>query len=83
MAVKIDADTTFKWEKPEVLFKGEYFSLPSRMEYDAWDVSLDDRRFLMLKRQEAVDESSMDETRPKINIVVNWFEELKGMAPVK
>ena len=83
LAVKIDADTTFKWEKPEVLFKGEYFSLPSRMEYDAWDVSLDDRRFLMLKRQEAVDESSMDETRPKINIVVNWFEELKGMAPVK
>ena len=61
-------------------FSGTAFS---RMEYDAWDVSHDDKRFLMLKRQEAVDGSSMDEARPKIDIVVNWFEELKGMAPVK
>jgi hypothetical protein len=44
--------------------------------YTSWDISPDGKRFLMLKEAEA-------EASRKINIVLNWFEELKQKAPVK
>jgi hypothetical protein len=40
----------------------------------AWDISQDGKRLLMLKDAEAL---------RKINIVVNWFEELKQRVPGK
>jgi len=54
-----------------------------------WDVSADGKRFLMLKEAASVKEASStsapatEETPRKINIIVNWFEELKQRVPVK
>ena len=42
-----------------------------------YDVSLDDERFLMMKAS-----STGGEVRgPRINIVQNWFEELRRLVP--
>ena len=47
-----------------------------------WDISPDGKRFLMMK-------AAASRPRPpsagprKINIVLNWFEELKQRVPVK
>jgi hypothetical protein len=67
---------------PHVLFQGKYVrSLP--IDATPWDISPDGRRFLMLKRP-AAQSGTPTEARPnKINIVLNWFEELKRRVPVK
>jgi len=44
-----------------------------------WDISLDGKRFLMIKESEI---STAAGPRPKINIVLNWFEELKERVPI-
>jgi hypothetical protein len=46
-----------------------------------WDISPDGKRFLMMK--EAASTALPDGGPRKINIVVNWFEELKQRVPVK
>jgi serine/threonine-protein kinase len=42
----------------------------------AYDVSADDQRFLSIKNENTSD-------RAEINVVLNWFEELKKRVPVK
>jgi hypothetical protein len=42
----------------------------------AYDVSRDDQRFLTIKNETGSD-------RAEINVVRNWFEELKKKVPVK
>ena len=53
-----------------------------------WDVHPDGKRFLMIKESaKAGGASAGGETKAagprKINIVVNWFEELKQRVPAK
>jgi len=72
MAVDIATQSDFAAGKPRVLFEGQYeptvFTAPN------YDVSPDGQRFLMLKPNE--------ETAPtQINVVLNWFEELKQKVP--
>jgi hypothetical protein len=82
MAVAVDTGQTFKFEKPKLLFRGSYASNRlGRITTSPWDISRDGKRFLMLK--EATGESSPAKIPHKINIVLNWFEELKKLAPVK
>ncbi len=45
-------------------------------DFNYWDISPDGKRFLMLK------DAAVEGSR-KINIVLNWFEELKQRVPVK
>jgi len=73
-AADIRADRAFSFKKPELLFKGDFKTL----EYSAnYDVRLDGRRFLMLQ-------SEVERPPPrKIVIVLNWFEELKRLAPAE
>ncbi|MBN1571305.1 MAG: serine/threonine-protein kinase [Acidobacteria bacterium] len=64
---------------PQPLFRGAYLSQPRRLVNAAlqpylWDVSPDGKRFLMMK--EAGTTAST-----RINIVLNWFEELKQRVP--
>ena len=56
-----------------VLVSGYYFPLSSR----PYDVA-SDNRFLMIK----IDGPNATATRPRINVVLNWFEELKGWSGV-
>jgi len=73
MAVEIATKPGFTAGKPRVLFEGEY--LPTPGTFPNYDVSPDGQRFLMIKPSEAGDAPE------QINVVLNWFEELKRHAP--
>ncbi len=80
IVVAVETKPAFRAEEPKMLFRGNYYSLVGQM----WDVSPDDKRFLMLKpAASTAAESAAAAPRPKINIVINWFEELKQRVPVK
>jgi eukaryotic-like serine/threonine-protein kinase len=80
MAVAVETEPTFKLGVPKTLFKGAYYSYMSHN----WDLSRDGKRFLMIKPMQSTSETSAaPPPRPKITIVVNWFEELKQRVPVK
>ncbi len=66
----------FSAGKPRMLFEGPYLLSPVSLPY--YDVSPDGQRFLMLKLVE-----SQTSAPTQINVVLNWFEELKRKAPVK
>ena len=74
MAVDIANQPSFSAGKPRVLFEGRY--APSPYLYTNYDVSPDGQRFLMLK---PVDQVHVAPTQ--INVVLNWFEELKQKVP--
>jgi len=78
MAVMVENDPTFKAGKPKKLFEDNYQTMVgARQTVTNWDIHPDDGRFLMMKPSEST------VTAPgKINIVINWFEELKETAPV-
>jgi Tol biopolymer transport system component len=65
---------------PRRLVEGPYLYLaPGR----SWDVDPGGRRFLMIRQPEtAVAESGMP-SRPRIDVVINWVEELKARVPVR
>ena len=70
MVAEIINQPAFKAGKPRLLFEGRYENLSWEANYD---VSPDGQKFLMLK--------SLDDTPPnQINIVLNWYEELKHRA---
>jgi serine/threonine-protein kinase len=76
MAVSTAAQSGFTASKPRVLFEGEY--VPSPATATNYSVSPDGQRFLMLKPAEA---SELAPTQ--INVVLNWFEELKRRVPTE
>ena len=80
MAVAVETAPAFTPGKPEVLFQGRYVVL-SLTDGHTWDISPDGKRFLMLKAPGSPE--STTEGPHKINIVLNWFEELKQRVPVK
>jgi serine/threonine protein kinase len=81
MAVPVETDPQFKINgMPTVLFRGTAGKIlgpewADMNDYTYWDISPDGKRFLMLK--------DATEAPRKINIVVNWLEELKQRVPVK
>jgi eukaryotic-like serine/threonine-protein kinase len=74
MAVDIAAQASFVAGKPKVLFEGPYQPTPTTA--PNYDVSHDGRRFLMLKLSEQAQAAPT-----QINVVLNWFEELKRRVP--
>jgi len=74
MAVEIATKPSFSAGKPRMLFEGDYLLTP--LQFPNYDVSPDGQRFLMLK---PVDTG--ESARTQINVVLNWFEELKRRAP--
>jgi len=74
MAVDVVSQPVFTASKPHVLFQGRF--LPTPATSPNFDVSRDGRRFLMV---EAVEPEEQGPTQ--INIVFNWFEELKRRIP--
>jgi len=85
MAVSVRMEPDFNLETPRTLFRGTYLSLPSfqtPLLLNSWDIDPDGKRFLMIKDAEATEDASAQEKPPKINIVLNWFEELKKRVPV-
>jgi eukaryotic-like serine/threonine-protein kinase len=79
MAVGVETEPEFKPGKPTVLFRGEYYPGES-VGAPTWDISPDGKRFLMIKEVESTSKPAAEAPR-KINIVVNWLEELKQRVP--
>jgi Tol biopolymer transport system component len=71
MAVDVATKPTFALGNPRMLFAGQY--VPAPVPITNYDVSQDGQRFLMVKPEEKV--------ISQINIVQNWFEELKQKVP--
>jgi eukaryotic-like serine/threonine-protein kinase len=70
--------------EPKSLFKGRYVRSEigiGSYELHSWDISHDGKRFLMMK--EVGPDASAGRGPRKINIVLNWFEELKQQVPVR
>jgi hypothetical protein len=65
---------SFTAGKPRVLFEGHYVPPPGTS--PNYDVSPDGQRFLMIKPNDAGDAAAA-----QINVVLNWLEELKRLAP--
>ena len=79
MGVPVDTEPVFKPGKPTVLFRGKFHQPVLGQTY--WDISPDGKRFLTLK--DAASTPSAAAGPRKINIVLNWLEELKQRVPVK
>jgi serine/threonine-protein kinase len=82
MAVSAETEPTFKAGKPETLFQAPSIVLGSMEALNIWDISPDGKRFIMMKSLLQTENESSEKARSKINIVVNWFEELKERVPV-
>jgi eukaryotic-like serine/threonine-protein kinase len=74
MAVDIATQPGFAAGKPRMLFQGPYS--PTPLTSPNYDVSHDGQRFLMLKPSEQAQLAPA-----QINVVLNWFEELKQKVP--
>ena len=74
MAVPVQTDPSFASHRaPEALFQADYFFGSPGRNYDI----APDGRFLMLSSQTTEDAPPL-----QINVVINWFEELKERVPV-
>ena len=74
MMVTVRTSPDFRAGNPEVLFTGRYFAGSGRQ----YDISPDGRRFLMLKEAERAGDTTV---KDGLITVLNWFEELKRLAP--
>jgi Tol biopolymer transport system component len=74
MAVDIATQPGFAAGTPRMRFEGHYQSAPFPIAN--YDVSPDSERFLMLKAAEQAEAAPT-----QINVVLNWFEELKQKVP--
>ena len=68
--VSIKTEPTFMQGSPAVLFTGNYLTDPGTQQYD---VTPDGQRFLMIKQEQT--------EGAQINVILNWFEELKRLVP--
>jgi eukaryotic-like serine/threonine-protein kinase len=76
MAVEITTQPSLSAGKPKVLFAGQYQPSPNPVPNANYDISPDGQRFLMLKPSEQAQAAPT-----QINVVLNWFEELKQKVP--
>jgi hypothetical protein len=84
-AVSVETEQAISPGTPKILFQGTYISLPSgfnALSINSWDISPDGRRFLMLKPAASTGDAFVAVGPRKINIFLNWFEELKERVPV-
>jgi Tol biopolymer transport system component len=70
MVVSVQTDTTFKAEKPTLLFEGSYRYNWTGVTSN-YDVTADGQQFVMVK----------EEGTSQINVVLNWFEDLQRLVP--
>ena len=78
MAVNVDVGAGFTFELPRKLFDGQIdmnLEVPGQRGLQTYDVHPDGDRFLMVTEPQG-------QLTQQINIVLNWFEELKERVPV-
>ena len=78
MAVDVATQPTLRIGKSRLLFEGPYLSNATNGAFSPnYAVTPDGQRFLMLKSSEQSQSGST-----QINVVLNWFGELKQKVPV-
>lgn len=81
MVVAVETSPAFRAGIAQLLFEGDFVPESDVAGVNNHDVSADGKRFLVLR---PVGGDRGDEAaRPRINIVLNWFEELKRLVPTK
>ena len=70
--MEVHTEPTLTWEDPVPLFQAPWAM--SAVSFVNYDVTADGQRFVVL--------SAEAPPPPPINIVLNWFEELKALVPV-
>ena len=89
MVVPVETESTFEPGNPKILFEGQYGDLEFQgYPFTFWDIHPNGKKFLMMKPPAATTAESIEEEgaaipRPKIIVVVNWFEELKERVRVE
>ena len=78
MAVPVQTAVEFSSESPRVVAEGVSGAQALGRNYD---VSPDGRRFFLVRNALKADDSKTP--LPQLNVVLNWGEELKRLAPVK
>jgi hypothetical protein len=73
MVADIVSQPSLSASKPRLLFEGQFLQSPATT--PNYDVSRDGKRFLMVKADAA------SEGATQINVVFNWFEDLKRLVP--
>jgi len=71
MAVEVATAPTFKAGRPKLLFEEKYLN---RNYIEYWDITPDGERFAIIRPGER-------QRLTRINVVLNWFEELKNKVP--
>jgi len=78
MVVAVEPGPTFRVGTPRLLFEGDYVQEGDATGGQFYDVARDGQRFLMVAPPAP---GQGEETRPRIVVVENWFEELKRLVP--
>ncbi len=73
MVVEVTTQPNFSAGSPKALFEGQFFTGGDGN--TSYDVAPDGQRFVMIKASEEQQESA------SINVILNWFEELKRLVP--
>jgi eukaryotic-like serine/threonine-protein kinase len=84
MVVAVRPGQAFNNDSPKTLFRGTHVAasfVPHLLEFSPWDIHPDGKRFLMMKDVGSAGATSGGPR--KINIVLNWIEELKQRVPAK
>jgi hypothetical protein len=75
LVVEVTTQPTFSAGRPRLVFEGMYLASLFPLTGVAYDVSPDGQRFLM------VQEAEQSPSATQINVVLDWFEELKRRVP--
>jgi hypothetical protein len=80
MVVNISTEPTLEIGTPEVVFAGGQYEFGPTGPRANYDVTPDGRRFLMVAGGSLTEADEVPSSQ--INIILNWFEELKERVPV-
>jgi len=83
MAVEVETEPAFSAGTPKELFSAATYLGGGSTPGTPWDIDPDGKRFLMMKAPRAAGNESAGKVPGKINIFLNWFEELKQRVPVR
>ena len=72
MAVAVETDPELKPGNPELLFESDYLNVPDR----SYAITPDGKYFILLRGMEAA-------APTQVEVVLNWFDELRRLAPAR
>ena len=73
MVVAVETEATFQAERPRLLFEGSY-AYNHTGTTSNYDITPDGQRFVMVQ-------ATQESAPAQIQVVLNWFEELRRLAP--